>query len=82
MNALAATAKSLLGYTLSQDQIAKLQILEAELMDWNERVNLTAIRDSEGIRTKHFLDSLTLLLAWDRRSGVEIDLAVFAGDIG
>ena len=68
MKELAATAKSLLGYTLSQDQIAKLQILEAELMDWNERINLTAIRDSEGIRTKHFLDSLTLLLAWDRNN--------------
>ncbi len=68
MKELAATAKSLLGFTLSQDQIAKLQILEAELMDWNERINLTAIRDSEGIRTKHFLDSLTLLLAWDRQS--------------
>ena len=81
MKELAATAKSLLGYTLSQDQIAKLQILEAELMDWNERINLTAIRDSEGIRTKHFLDSLTLLLAWDRNNPPAsiIDIGTGAG---
>jgi 16S rRNA (guanine527-N7)-methyltransferase len=30
-------------------------------MEWNEKINLTAIRDSEGIRTKHFLDSLTIV---------------------
>ena len=68
MKELAATVKNLLGYTLSQDQIGKLQILEDELLEWNERINLTAIRDSAGIRTKHFLDSLTLLLAWDRQT--------------
>ena len=68
MNELAATVKNLLGYTLSPDQIGKLQTFEAELMEWNERINLTAIRDSEGIRTKHFLDSLSLLLAWDRHN--------------
>lgn len=68
MNELAATVKNLLGYTLSPDQINKLQTFEAELMEWNERINLTAIRDSEGIRKKHFLDSLTLLLAWDRHN--------------
>ena len=68
MKELAATVKILLGYTLSQDQIGKLQILEDELLEWNERINLTAIRDSAGIRTKHFLDSLTLLLAWDRQT--------------
>jgi 16S rRNA (guanine527-N7)-methyltransferase len=55
------------GIKLSPDQLAKLQIFETELMDWNERINLTAIRDAKGIRTKHFLDSLTVLLAWERQ---------------
>jgi 16S rRNA (guanine527-N7)-methyltransferase len=37
---------------------------ENELLIWNERFNLTAIRDPEGIRTKHFLDSFSCSLAW------------------
>lgn len=81
MNELVAATKSLLGYTLSPDQIKKFQIYESELLKWNERINLTAIRDSTGIRTKHFLDSLTLLLAWDRQGPPEriIDVGTGAG---
>lgn len=37
---------------------------ESELLAWNEKFNLTAIRDTEGIRTKHFLDSFSCVLAW------------------
>lgn len=37
---------------------------ERELLDWNQKFNLTAIRDSESIRTKHFLDSFSCVLAW------------------
>ena len=37
---------------------------ERELMDWNQKFNLTAIRDAEAIRTKHFLDSFSCVLAW------------------
>ncbi len=37
---------------------------ERELLDWNQKFNLTAIRDAESIRTKHFLDSFSCVLAW------------------
>ena len=37
---------------------------ERELLDWNQKFNLTAIRDVESIRTKHFLDSFSCVLAW------------------
>ncbi len=37
---------------------------EKELLEWNQKFNLTAIRDSESIRTKHFLDSFSCVLAW------------------
>jgi 16S rRNA (guanine527-N7)-methyltransferase len=37
---------------------------EKELLEWNSRFNLTAIRDPDSIRTKHFLDSLSCILAW------------------
>jgi len=37
---------------------------EKELLEWNQKFNLTAIRDAESIRTKHFLDSFSCVLAW------------------
>lgn len=51
-------------YTLSpltEQQMKSFAVYESELMSWNEKFNLTAIRDVEGIRIKHFLDSLTCL---------------------
>ena len=41
-----------------------LTTYEKELMEWNQKFNLTAIRDTESIRTKHFLDSFSSVLAW------------------
>ena len=50
-----------LGVELSDEQISKL-IRYAELLkEWNEKMNLTAITDDEGICTKHFLDSLSAI---------------------
>lgn len=54
--------QSVVGLRLSARQVAAFERYEQELTDWNSRFNLTAIRDSEGIRTKHFLDSLSCLL--------------------
>lgn len=42
-------------------KLKAFQVFEDELIIWNEKFNLTAIRDREGIRVKHFLDSLTCL---------------------
>jgi 16S rRNA (guanine527-N7)-methyltransferase len=53
--------QALLGIQLTPRQIAAFDAYEKLLMEWNEKINLTAIRDSEGIRTKHFLDSLTIV---------------------
>jgi 16S rRNA (guanine527-N7)-methyltransferase len=63
MDAFQQQVKTLLGLTLTPRQLAAYGCYETELMDWNSRFNLTAIRDVEGIRTKHFLDSLSCLLA-------------------
>ena len=81
MNAFVESVKSLLGFRLSKEQVSALRIYEADLLDWNERISLTAIRDPEGVRRKHFLDSLTVLLAWERRSPPEtlIDVGTGAG---
>lgn len=64
MQNLYQDALGLLGISLSSRQIAAFDTYEAELLDWNTRYNLTAIRDAESIRVKHFLDSLTCITAW------------------
>ena len=61
MDRLVQLAKQITGVVLSASQAAKFELFERELIAWNERFNLTAISDPEGIRVKHFLDSLTCL---------------------
>ncbi|MEA5077383.1 MAG: 16S rRNA (guanine(527)-N(7))-methyltransferase RsmG [Anaerolineaceae bacterium] len=50
-----------LNLKLSQQQVSAFSLYEKELLEWNEKFNLTAIRDAEGVRVKHFLDSLTCI---------------------
>ncbi len=64
MEKLARDAQQLFGLTLSAKQLAQLAAYERELLEWNQKFNLTAIRDVEGIRAKHFLDSFSCTLAW------------------
>jgi 16S rRNA (guanine527-N7)-methyltransferase len=63
MRALAHQAYHLLGIQLAPAQLNALAVYERELIAWNERMNLTAIREPEQIRVKHFLDSLTCMCA-------------------
>ncbi len=63
MQQLARDAQTLLGLKLTTRQLTALERYQQELLAWNEQFNLTAIRDPQGIRTKHFLDSLSCLLA-------------------
>jgi 16S rRNA (guanine527-N7)-methyltransferase len=50
-----------LGISLDNSQIQQFKIYYSELVDWNSRINLTAITDIESVQVKHFLDSLTVL---------------------
>jgi 16S rRNA (guanine527-N7)-methyltransferase len=61
MEKLKQEALTLLDIRLTNQQISALKLYEEQLLAWNQRFNLTAVRDVEGIRTKHFLDSLTCL---------------------
>ncbi len=80
MEKLYQEAQRLLGIRLTPRQLAAFERYERELSAWNERMNLTAIRDVEGIRTKHFLDSLTCVLAWrDNPPASLIDIGTGAG---
>jgi 16S rRNA (guanine527-N7)-methyltransferase len=64
MEKLVREAAQLFGIHLSGGQVTALTEFERQLLEWNDRFNLTAIRDVEGIRTKHFLDSFSCVLAW------------------
>ena len=50
-----------------------------ELLDWNTRINLTAITDPEEVLLKHFLDSLSLLIVYDRPGARLLDIGTGAG---
>ncbi|MEJ5225835.1 MAG: 16S rRNA (guanine(527)-N(7))-methyltransferase RsmG [Anaerolineales bacterium] len=80
MDKLIRDAQQLFNINLSARQAAALSVYERELTDWNQRFNLTAIRDEEGIRTKHFLDSFSCTLAWkDSPPARLVDVGTGAG---
>lgn len=47
--------------TLSENQYEQFQKYFELLVEWNEKINLTAITDESGVALKHFADSLSLL---------------------
>lgn len=56
-----------LGLHLNPRQLEQFYIYYQELLDWNRRVNLTAITEYEDVQIKHFLDSFAVTLAWQQR---------------
>lgn len=67
MERLVHNAQELFRVQLGPRLVAALSIYERELIDWNAKFNLTAVRDPAAIRTKHFLDSYSCALAWGAR---------------
>ncbi|HID86934.1 MAG TPA: 16S rRNA (guanine(527)-N(7))-methyltransferase RsmG [Anaerolineae bacterium] len=79
MKALLDGAQTL-GLKLTAKQLEAFQIYYQELMAWNQRVNLTAITDYEEVQIKHFLDSLTCLLALPSEESLSVvDVGTGAG---
>jgi 16S rRNA (guanine527-N7)-methyltransferase len=54
---------SKLGIELSARQVKQFELYYQELIEWNRKINLTAITDYFSVQVKHFLDSLTIALA-------------------
>jgi len=80
MQNLAREALSLFNVHLTGRHIVALTIFERELLDWNQKFNLTAIRDVESIRTKHFLDSFSCVQAWKANPPLRlVDVGTGAG---
>jgi len=67
-----------LGIELDNEKIEQLMTYSSMLKEWNEKINLTAITDDEGIATKHFLDSMSAICTGYVNSKV-IDVGCGAG---
>jgi 16S rRNA (guanine527-N7)-methyltransferase len=57
-----------LGIALSERQIEQFISYKKLLIEWNEKINLTAITEDKEVITKHFLDCLTVNKVLDMSS--------------
>lgn len=77
---LASEVFALTGLTLSDPQLDAFEQYAHVLLEWNEHTNLTAIRTLEGIRVKHFVDSLSCVKGMGTLTNERvIDLGTGAG---
>ena len=68
------------GIKLKDCEIEKFNKYKDFLLEYNKKVNLTAITDPEQIAIKHFIDSLSVLKYCDVKSNVKIiDVGTGAG---
>ncbi len=49
-----------IGYNLQEEQLEQFFTYKELLIEWNKKMNLTAIEQEEDIITKHFIDSLSI----------------------
>ena len=69
-----------LGITLTEKQIEQFLIYYEMLVEWNEFMNLTAITEYDEVMKKHFIDSISLIKAYDvTKSASVIDVGTGAG---
>lgn len=80
MQELLAKGAAAMGLSLSDSEIETLLRYAAELMRWNESINLTGLTDETAILEKHFLDSLACWLGgWIRDGARLVDVGSGAG---
>ena len=69
-----------LGIEVTQDKLDKLEKYYELLIEWNEKINLTAITNKEEVYLKHFYDSLTLIKSYDFTKNIKVcDIGSGAG---
>lgn len=66
--------------SLSEKQLLQFMTYYEMLVEWNQVMNLTAITDFDEVMKKHFIDSISLIKAYDVSSSVSvIDIGTGAG---
>lgn len=69
-----------LNISLSEKQLIQFMSYYELLIEWNQVMNLTAITDFDEVMKKHFIDSLSLVKAYDVSKTVSlIDIGTGAG---
>lgn len=68
-----------LGLQLTTEQLAQFELYYREIVTWNRKFNLTSITEYRAVQTRHFLDSLTLMLAWQTPPASLLDVGSGAG---
>ncbi|MCI1999431.1 MAG: 16S rRNA (guanine(527)-N(7))-methyltransferase RsmG [Clostridia bacterium] len=68
-----------MGISLTEGQLSQFKSYKDTLLDWNKKINLTAITDEREIMIKHFADSVSPLPFMDKKDGTLIDVGTGAG---
>ena len=66
------------GIDLDEEAIESFDLYLKELLKWNRKINLTAIRSEKGMILKHFLDSLSVTPYLPKHSSI-LDIGSGAG---
>ena len=69
---------NLIGIEISQEQAEQLYEYMELLLEWNEKMNLTAITEPEEVILKHFIDSLTII-PYLKEADTVLDIGTGAG---
>lgn len=67
------------GISLSQQQLKQFHLYYETLVEWNEKMNLTAITQKEDVYLKHFYDSLTISFDYEFNNQSLCDIGAGAG---
>lgn len=68
------------GISLSPEQLDQYELYYSLLVEWNEKMNLTAITEKEEVYLKHFYDSLTAAFYFDFKKPLHVcDVGAGAG---
>lgn len=67
-----------IGIVLDEEQMNQFYIYMKLLLEWNEKINLTAIIEPEEIILKHFIDSMTIAKKIEKNAKL-IDVGTGAG---
>lgn len=68
-----------LGLQITEKQYKQFEIYYQTLIEWNQKMNLTAITEQDDVYIKHFYDSLCIVKTMDFNSQTLLDVGSGAG---